>query len=239
MTILDKTLLFFLEMFGVLTEDKTPVMKQTTPAKEDSTIEEPKWNIMGALLNVPYKPSPNRSGKLDPEYLIIHYTANGGVSETVRHFSRTEAKVSAHIIIGRDGQVIQSVPFDRVAWHCGKSEWGGRTKLNNYSIGIELVNWGPVQLRSGKYYTWTGQEVPENETVWLARPADGKYMFWQTYTDAQVHTCFEVALAICEHYKLVGILGHEDISPMRKQDPGPAFDMEELRDYVRRKIETA
>jgi N-acetylmuramoyl-L-alanine amidase len=107
--------------------------------------------------------------------------------------------------------------------------------MNRYTIGIELVNWGRLKQRDGKYYTWARQEIPQSETVWLPRKVDGKSYFWHTYTDEQMHACFDVAAAIVKEYGLMGILGHDDISPSRKDDPGPAFDMAGLREYVARK----
>jgi len=186
------------------------------------------------LMPVLVHPSPNFGGVIEPQYLIIHYTANGSLSETIRHFNKPASQVSAHIVIDRDGTVAQCVSFDREAWHCGISRWGDLVGMNPHTIGIELVNWGRLKMRDGKYYAWQATEVPESETVWLPRKVDGKSYFWHTYTDEQVHACFDVAAAIVKHYGLMGILGHDDISPGRKDDPGPAFDWG-IREYVARK----
>jgi N-acetylmuramoyl-L-alanine amidase len=187
------------------------------------------------LVDVPLHPSPNFGGVIEPQYLIIHYTANGSMAQTIKHFNSRASQVSAHIVIDRDGTVVQCVSFDREAWHCGISRWDDLIGMNRHSIGIELVNWGRLKMRDGKFYAWQGTELPESETVWLPRKVDGKSYFWHTYTDEQVHACFDVAAAIVKQYGLMGILGHDDISPRRKDDPGPAFDMAGLREYVARK----
>lgn len=77
-----------------------------------------------------------------PNYVIIHHTAQNSVAQTVRTFQVPHSKVSAHYVIGRDGQVIQMLnDYDR-AWHAGKSKWGSLTDINSASIGIELDNNG-------------------------------------------------------------------------------------------------
>jgi N-acetylmuramoyl-L-alanine amidase len=263
MTRLEKILLFFLELFRVIRSAPTTAevekQEKALRAAIDTTMEaqsqmddivdempidssEPKETPAPLFvirnhkfIDVPAHPSPNFGGVIEPQYLIIHYTANGSLSETIRHFNKASSEVSAHIVIDRDGTVVQCVSFDRAAWHCGVSRWDDLAGMNGHTIGIELVNWGRLKYRDGKYYTWAGQEVPQSQTVWLPRKVDGKAYFWQTYTDAQVHACFDVAAAIVKEYGLMGILGHDDISPRRKDDPGPAFDMTGLREYVARK----
>ena len=251
MTILEKILLFLLELFGVIrpapstqelaeqASNDTDILSPISVVNPAAPKEEPLFFVHRHRLNVDYIPSPNRGLPIVPEYLVVHYTANGGVGETVRRFQDRATQVSAHLVIGRRGEVVQMVDFNVAAWHCGRSQWRGLSGLNNHSIGIELVNWGKLTYRDGKFFTWSGREVPENETVWLPRKSDGKSYFWHAYTDAQVAACFDVAAAICSRYEILDILGHEDISPGRKQDPGPAFDMEGLREYVSRKKEMA
>ena len=218
------------------TKDAVPVSVVIKPEAEPKEAEPPRiFVVRNHHIDVPLHPSPNFGGAIDPQYLIVHYTANGSISETIRHFNKASSEVSAHIVIDRDGTVVQCVSFDRAAWHCGVSRWDDLAGMNGHTIGIELVNWGRLKYRDGKYYTWAGQEVPQSQTVWLPRKVDGKAYFWQTYTDAQVHACFDVAAAIVKEYGLMGILGHDDISPRRKDDPGPAFDMTGLREYVARK----
>jgi N-acetylmuramoyl-L-alanine amidase len=86
------------------------------------------------------RPSPNRGGALDPEYLVMHYRAGSSLEESVDWLARKESRASAHVVIGRDGTVVQQVPFNSIDWHAGPSNWEGCAGLNRYAIGIELDN---------------------------------------------------------------------------------------------------
>lgn len=188
--------------------------------------------------NVEFVRSPNVSGNhLELRFLVVHYTASGPGSNIAKYFSNSSAKVSAHIVIQRDGTVIQCVPFDMIGWHAGKSRWvssSGQTYngLNKYSIGIEIENWGPLKWTGGEWRSWTGAKV-ENSRVIEARHKFGTpNCGWETYTEAQIRATVEVARAICEEYGITEILGHDDISPGRKSDPGPAWEMNSFKTLV-------
>ena len=106
-------------------------------------------------------------------------------------------EVSAHLLIRRDGEAVQYVPFTRRAWHAGRSCFAGRERCNDFAIGIELEG---------------EDEVP--------------------YTEAQYRTLAEVSAALMRAYPGISperIVGHSDIAPGRKSDPGPAFDWDHLR----------
>lgn len=180
---------------------------------------------------VQYMASPNVGGSLQPELLVIHYTASGPNSDIAKYFTNAAAKVSAHLVIRRDGTVIQNVPFDVVAWHAGKSNWtfaDGRVKtgLNHCSIGIELENWGPLQRSPSGWASWTGSAVDGTKVI------EGRHKFgapdcgWETFTEAQIDATVGVAQAICSKYQIQEIVGHDDIAPGRKSDPGPAWRMD-------------
>lgn len=77
-----------------------------------------------------------------PNFVIIHHTSQNSVTQTVRTFQVPHSKVSAHYVIGKDGQVIQMLNDYERAWHAGRSKWGAVTDLNSISIGIELDNNG-------------------------------------------------------------------------------------------------
>src|SRR5215212_7915344 len=83
--------------------------------------------------------SPNQSAGIQPLYLIMHYTAGPTLDGAVSWLAQSEAQASAHLVIGRDGKVVQMVPFNKRAWHAGKSSWGNLDGMNQYSLGIELV----------------------------------------------------------------------------------------------------
>ncbi|MFC0267755.1 1,6-anhydro-N-acetylmuramyl-L-alanine amidase AmpD [Kushneria aurantia] len=100
-------------------------------------------------------------------------------------------RVSAHLLIRRDGSITQFVPFDRRAWHAGRSRWQGRRALNDFSLGIELE----------------GDERP--------------------FTAAQYSALARTIATLECHYEGIDrsrLVGHEQIAPLRKRDPGPSFD---------------
>jgi N-acetylmuramoyl-L-alanine amidase len=86
-------------------------------------------------------PSPNYNARR-PNYVILHQTSNGDAATALRTLTNPLKSVSAHYLIGRDGNVVQLVSEDARAWHAGASWWGGLTDLNSASIGIELDNDG-------------------------------------------------------------------------------------------------
>jgi len=107
-----------------------------------------------------------------------------------------DVRVSAHLVIGRHGDLYQAVEFDKRAWHAGQSEFQGRSRCNDFSVGIELI--GP-------------EEGP--------------------FTDAQYRSLKHVCSDLCEAYAIDAnhIVGHRDIAPGRKIDPGADFDYGRIR----------
>ncbi len=108
-----------------------------------------------------------------------------------------DLKVSAHALIARDGEIIQFVPFSRRAWHAGASCHAGRSRCNDFSIGVELEGTDEI-----------------------------------AYTDAQYERLTALARLLARRWpgiKPERIVGHCDIAPGRKTDPGPAFDWGRLR----------
>jgi N-acetylmuramoyl-L-alanine amidase len=86
--------------------------------------------------------SPNHSGAIAPELVVIHYTGDDSLMGAISWLCDPAAKVSAHLVISKIGEVIQIIPFNLAAWHAGKSSWDGRPRVNRFSIGIELVGTG-------------------------------------------------------------------------------------------------
>lgn len=174
---------------------------------------------------LPFVDTPNRSGVMTPRYLIMHYTAGRSAASSIAHMAKRSAKASAHVVIGRDGAVTQMVPFNRVAWHAGKSRWLGTTGLNRHSIGIELDNAGPMTGGAGNWRAWFEKLYPDEEVMFARHKFEAVERGWHRYTDAQLDAAYEVAELLVDHYGLQDVLGHDDIAPERKQDPGPAFPM--------------
>lgn len=183
------------------------------------------------IVGAQFKQTPNIFGLpfTRPKYLIIHYTVSGETAGTVAWLTKRSSGASAHIVIGRDGEVWQLASFDQMTWHCGDSAWNGDTHLNFLSIGIELVNWGPVELdKDGKSFRskW-GQVVPADEVEQATHKNESSPRYWHKYTREQLAKGAEVARAILQAYPSIeDVLGHDDIAPTRKIDPGPLFPME-------------
>jgi N-acetylmuramoyl-L-alanine amidase len=179
---------------------------------------------------VRYEHTDNSWANNKPLYLIIHYTADTNINGTINHFKTrySSGNASAHIIIDRDGTVVQMVKFNRKAWHAGVSEWGKIRSLNHFSIGIELVNAGKLEkTQSGNWHNWSGRRVKPEEVIVQAHKND-KYQIsygWQLYQMEQIQSLIEVSKALHDTYSFLDVLGHDDISPGRKIDPGPAFNM--------------
>lgn len=190
---------------------------------------------------VTFDPSPNTSGQLTggaPEFLLIHYTATKSAAGTVRIFKDATpgSRVSAHLVIDVDGSIIQMVPFDTVAFHAGRSEWRNRRGLNRFSVGIEIVNWGWLERdATGGWRSWTDTPVPGDRVIVSEhRNRPGVTLGWQTFPEAQIEATIKACRAICSAYGIrsADLVGHDDVSPARKLDPGPALDMERLRERV-------
>jgi N-acetylmuramoyl-L-alanine amidase len=176
-----------------------------------------------------WQPSPNHGGKLEPEYLVIHYTAGRSLEESVNWLGSKASKASAHVVIGRDGTIVQQVAFDRVAWHAGASSWEGRVGLNRWSIGIELDNAGKLTRHGSRWRSWFGQTYDPDDVLEATHKHESEPAGWHVYTPEQLDAALELATSLVERYGLRDIIGHDDISPGRKSDPGPAFPMASFR----------
>jgi len=140
--------------------------------------------------------------------LVLHYTALN-FETSLKVLTDPKREVSAHYLIPEtdiDGQrkIFQLVQEKERAWHAGVSNWKNRSGLNDTSIGIEIVNLG---------YT----------------DKDGKRT-WYPFTDYQIESVIEISKIIIERYQIqaTNIIGHSDIAPGRKLDPGPLFPWKKL-----------
>ncbi|TCT08494.1 N-acetylmuramoyl-L-alanine amidase [Paralcaligenes ureilyticus] len=133
------------------------------------------------------------------ELVVLHYTA-ADRAQSLKILS--EQNVSSHYLITDDAvpHVYQLVGEDRRAWHAGISQWYGRNNLNAASIGIEIVNQGPEGVH------------------------------WAAYTPAQISTVITLLRGIIQRHQIkpYNVVGHSDIAPQRKTDPGPAFPWKQL-----------
>jgi len=147
-------------------------------------------------------PSPNqdeRPAGLPVDMLVLHYTGMRSGAEAIARLRDPAARVSAHYVVEEDGAVFRLVPEERRAWHAGVSHWRGQDGLNGRSIGIEIVN-------------------PGHEWGYRSFPA------------LQIAAVCDLCLEIIARHPIPArnIVGHSDIAPDRKQDPGEFFDWQGL-----------
>lgn len=148
-------------------------------------------------------PSPNHDARdADVDMLVLHYTGMKTADEALARLTDPAAKVSAHYTIGRDGRVYRHVPEDRRAWHAGVSYWAGARNINSRSIGIELVN-------------------PGHEFGYIP------------FTDEQIAALIDIAQEIIARHAIppARVVGHSDVAPARKEDPGELFPWKTLSEY--------
>ncbi len=175
---------------------------------------------------VPFRQSPHGGVRMKPLYLVIHYTAGLSATSAVNWLIDPRAKASAHLVIGRQGAATQLMGFDRTCWHAGQSAWKGLEGLNSHSIGIEIVNAGKLAKGpGGRWQAWTGEAIPDSEVVLARHRNETAEAGWHAYTAAQIAAVAEIGAALHGTYGFRDVLGHEDIAPRRKVDPGPAFPL--------------
>jgi N-acetylmuramoyl-L-alanine amidase len=167
--------------------------------------------------------------------IVIHFTSGWSAESSISFWNTPKAKgANAHIIIDRDGTVYQCRSFNRTAGHAGTSQWKDpktdivHKGLNSCSIGIELANSGDMGAKTFPKYgmgSLAGKDVP---TTTLRHKNGGSLTKWEIYPEAQLAACEALTKVIVKRYNLDAVLGHDDIAPARKDDPGPAFPMERM-----------
>ncbi|XUY25906.1 N-acetylmuramoyl-L-alanine amidase [Agrobacterium sp. rho-8.1] len=150
-------------------------------------------------------PSPNHGERVDvgsPDMIILHYTGMGTADSALSWLCNAESQVSSHYFVFEDGRIMQLVPEKLRAWHAGKSSWGGVADINSRSIGIEVANAGhPAGL-------------PE-------------------FPKAQIDAVIELCRDCGARWSIAPerVLGHSDIAPVRKIDPGEKFPWDMLSQH--------
>jgi N-acetylmuramoyl-L-alanine amidase len=189
-------------------------------------VENRLWADVGKP--VPFVRSPHVGGRIVPHFIVMHYTGGQSAESAVAWMTSPQSGVSAHLVIGRDGSVIQLVPFNRQAQHAGPSQWKGIQGLGAHSIGIELDNPGPMKSVGGKWKATFGKAYDGAHVLEAPHKHGGRYTAWYAYTPVQIEVAVEVARALVREFPIEEILGHDDISPGRKWDPGPAFPLDDF-----------
>lgn len=172
-----------------------------------------------------------------PKIIVMHFTYGSTARSSAEWFrSKNNPGSSAHVVIDRDGTVLQCVSLDHVAWHAGKSRWRDLIGLNQHAFGIELANWGYLRRsQGGGWSSYTGVPIAD---PFLAVHRNGNpdgstsAIGWEPYPAAQIEAAVAVARALQAAFGIDEIVGHDDIAPTRKWDPGPAFDMTRFRAAV-------
>ena len=183
--------------------------------------------------NIALRETPNHGGSIAPEFLVFHFTAGRDAESSVKWLCDPRAKASAHIVIARDGTITQLAPFNIETWHAGISHWKGLSGLNSHSIAIEMDNAGRLtQVGSGEYKAWFQRIYPESEVLFAKHKLESEPAFWHTFTTAQIERATLLAEELVAAYDLKDIIGHDDIAPDRKRDPGPAFPLENIRSRI-------
>ncbi|MGM0376328.1 MAG: N-acetylmuramoyl-L-alanine amidase [Bacteroidota bacterium] len=184
---------------------------------------------------VSFEESPNHSEPFPadlPDTIVIHYTAGSSLRSSVNWLKNPRAKASAHLVVGRTGNIVQLVPFNIKAWHAGQSRWKNRTGLNHYSIGIEIDNAGMLEKRADGYYTYFGKRIDNSQAVLATHKHQNTETPWEAFTQKQLETVEMLCMELKEQYNIREITGHDDIAPGRKTDPGPAFPLKSVRDRI-------
>lgn len=181
---------------------------------------------------VSFVETPNKGGDLSPRYLVFHYTAGKSAKSSINWLTNPESNASAHLVLARDGAVTQLAPFNIKTWHAGISHWDGLSGLNSYSIGIEMDNAGQLKKVGNKYQAWFGTLYAADQVIYAKHRLDDGPSWWHAYTEVQIQRALELAQLLVRQYGLKDVIGHEDIAPDRRRDPGPAFPLEHIRAAV-------
>lgn len=169
---------------------------------------------------VAYAATKKRSGKMTPKFLVLHYTASNNYAADVAVLSSSAAQASAHLVVAPDGRVTQIGDFRDALWHAGQSAWRGYSGLNQHSIGIEVTCPGPIDYDQARYASLKDGEPYRLTTG--PEPRTGRSRRWAMFTDEQVAVVREVGILLMRHYGLLEAVGHHQIAPTRKIDPGPS-----------------
>lgn len=177
--------------------------------------------------------------------LVIHYTVGENFDSMVRALSAEgSGHGSSHIVLGREGEIAQVEDFKARLWHAGTSYWKGRKSLNSASIGIEVCcqGWlnerneaGLWRQRSGRYRSrWFDVDSDKlkigkhpDRSVFIRTYGPGtqpNVCAWPGYTGAQMAVLKELVPMLVDFYNVRDVVGHDEISPGRKQDPGLCID---------------
>lgn len=181
---------------------------------------------------VSFSPARCSGGRMSPELIVLHETAGRLTpGSSVAWFQDPACKVSAHVVIERDGTIVQCVPFDLKAWHCDPSEWRGRPRVNHFSIGVELVGPGRLVRKGDELRAWFGKIDPDAD-VREGSSAVHRAGLWLAYTEAQIDAVIGLCVALKVAYPgIQEVTTHAAICKprFRKEDVNPLFPLEDVQ----------
>lgn len=155
---------------------------------------------MNSPIGVIEAPSPNFDARTGPpDILVLHYTGMKTGPEALDRLRDPESKVSSHYVVEEDGRIFRLVPEERRAWHAGVSFWKGERNINGVSIGVEIVNPG---------HEFGYRPFPDPQIAAVIGLVGDIRTRWQIGDDR--------------------IVGHSDVAPARKDDPGELFPWKRL-----------
>lgn len=206
-----------------------------------------KFSIVGTRVwmdgaALPHHDTKNTSGKhRDLKFGVLHYTASPWFKSDLHTLTQ---RLSVHFLLGPEpGQFVQIGELDDTLWHAGKSKWKGLSGLNKYSIGVEVTCPGWLDLRTDK--GWTRDDLRDNGMYWpedqviVARHRNGgRNKAWVPFNPRQM----EILSEFCPFMRRtldIEWVGHDDISPNRKQDPGPCLARKFIAEWNGAEIEAA
>ena len=196
---------------------------------------------------VSFKRSSNVGGIVSPRLIVLHDTAGDLSGDgSISWLSDKKSKVSAHFVVKRNGEIVQLVETNIKTWHAGVSSWRGKSNLNDWSIGIEIVNpGGPLKaLGNGRYKGGVEFDTSNNLSLMVRRgmfpstTGDGRsmrpnYGLWLDYSSRQIDAIVEMCQALVAAYPTITeIVTHWQIAPTRKIDTNPLFPLDEVRSKV-------
>ena len=151
-------------------------------------------NVQKMTINYSPNFDSNKRNKNKIKYIIFHYTGMRSDRSAIRKLTNVNSKVSSHYYINKIGKLIQLVPDLYIAWHAGKSNWKNDKSINKNSIGIEIAN-------------------------------PGHDYGYKNFNKKQINCLIKISRILVKKYniKKQNILGHSDIAPLRKKDPGEKF----------------
>jgi N-acetylmuramoyl-L-alanine amidase len=151
---------------------------------------------MSIKTTLSYSPNfnPNKRNIKNIKFIIIHYTGMKRESDAIKRLTNIQSEVSSHYLIKKNGEILTLVPDLYIAWHAGNSSWKNYKLLNKYSIGIEICN-------------------------------PGHAFNYKKFSNKQINSLLKLSKIIIKKYKISSknILGHSDVAPERKKDPGEKF----------------